>query len=68
MITRPEDLDPESQAWIREQVDRAPELSDRQQARLRMIFQAEESDALDAQRRSVVQARLAALDSDAEAS
>ena len=40
-----EDLDPKSQAWIREQVDKAPELSVRQRERLRLIFSEEAGDA-----------------------
>jgi hypothetical protein len=44
VTTRPEDLPPEQQAWIRRQVDRAPELSESQRAGLSAIFDGGDDD------------------------
>jgi hypothetical protein len=42
VIPRPEDLDPQSQARIRRQVERASELSEYQRARLEALFAGDE--------------------------
>jgi hypothetical protein len=44
MTPRLEDLDPKSQAWIRAQVDKAPELNLHQRAQLEALFR-ESGDA-----------------------
>ena len=48
MIPRPEDLDPESQVWIRALIERAPPLSLHQRERLELLFRADDDggDAL----------------------
>jgi hypothetical protein len=47
-VTRPEDLPLDQQAWIRRQVDRAPELSESQRARLEPLLRGAADEQADA--------------------
>lgn len=46
-MTRPEDLDPKSQAWIHARVESAPELSESQRTRLEALFAGGDPEAGD---------------------
>jgi hypothetical protein len=45
VISRLEDLDPESQAWVRRQLAKAKPLSEYQQARLESLFGQDDGEA-----------------------